>query len=251
MRRIIALLLVCLLPLCAAAEGSLTFADDLTGVYTYPEGTSPEEARYVYRYCYPQLAGDSSIAVMVNDVYAYAVSDALGFEAPIQGSAVSADDPCKVVEITYTLTCKNETYLSFLISKRTSSGDFARTVSTGHVFALTGSSAGRIISLPYYLGLLDEDDTDEWYQTRQVNKADACVREMVWDKLQQMALDGQIALYDDLVFEELEAGFYPEEDFYLNEAGDPVFYLYAGSVAPEEYGDVLITLPLEDLLDEI
>lgn len=252
MRKLAAFLLVmCLLPLCAAAEGPVTFADDLTGVYTYPEGASYEEARYVYTYRYPQLTADRDIAVMINDVYAYAVSDALGFEAPIQGSAVGEGDPQKRVDITYTLTCLTDEHLSFLISKRTVGGSYDRTVITGHVYALTGSSAGRVISLPYYLGLLDEDDTEEWYQTRQTNKADACVRDMVWEKLLEMEQDGLIDLYDDLTFEELEAGFYPEEDFYLNEAGDPVFYLLAGSVAPQEAGDVLVTISLEDLLDEI
>ena len=45
--------------------------------------------------------------------------------------------------------------------------------------------------------------------------------------------------------------FYPEEDFYLDEAGDPVFYFQAGSIAPAEEGVLRFPIPLEDLLDEL
>ena len=51
--------------------------------------------------------------------------------------------------------------------------------------------------------------------------------------------------------EELEAAFYPEEDFYLDENGDPVFYLLENTVALPEAGILLVPISLETLLDEL
>ena len=55
----------------------------------------------------------------------------------------------------------------------------------------------------------------------------------------------------DCTDEELEAAFYPEEDFYLDENGDPVFYLLENTVALPEAGILLVPISLEMLLDEL
>ena len=61
-RLLILLLTLTLLPLGGLAEAPVTLADDLTGVYVWPEGASETEASYVYRFTYPQFAGDEGIA---------------------------------------------------------------------------------------------------------------------------------------------------------------------------------------------
>ena len=245
MKFLLSLLLALTLTMPAMAEFVLT--DDLTGVYTYPEGSTEQDALYVYRYRYPQLAGDSEAAMLLNTTYAYTAADALAFEAPMLASELTEDDPQQVVDVSYQVTCQSEEYLSFCITKTVTFGDSVTTVATGHVFSLQGDRIGTIISLPHLLGILDGTETDEWYQERQTAKATRCARELVWDALDSMDLP----LYDDLTFEEFEAGFYPEEDFYLNKTGDPVFYLLPGSVCPPEEGEVLVTIPLDVLLDEI
>lgn len=242
------LLLTMLLVFTPALAEDVMFSDDLTGVYIYPENATEADALYLYRYAYPQLAGDSDLALLFNDTYAYAASDALGFEAPMLASAMQAGDPQKVVDVSYEVTCLNDEYLSVAVYKRVTMADDVTLIVSGHVFSLTGGKAGTITSLPYLLGLLEPGETDEWYLDRQTQKADACVRELVWDRLQ--TLHGS-AIYDDLTFEEFAEGFYPEEDFYLNPQGDPVFYMMAGSVAPEEQGLILIDIPMDELLDEI
>ncbi|MBQ8201830.1 MAG: hypothetical protein IJZ74_08690 [Clostridia bacterium] len=244
------ILLSLLFTLSAHAE-PLTFADDLAGVYTYPEGSSEDDARYIYRYCYPQIADNSDIALLINTTYQYTADDALGFEVPMQASDVQEDDPQKIVDVSYKITWQDEDYLSVAIYKQVTSGNELSTVISGHVFALHGSNAGNIVSLPILLGILKADETDEWYKERQTAKADACVRGLVWDRLQEMQSDGTIALYEDLTYEEFEACFYPEEDFYLDENGNPLFFLLPGSVAPEDAGEFLITITMEELLDEI
>ena len=126
-------------------------------------------------------------------------------------------------------------------------GDDTTLVISGHVFPLTGSGAGKITNLPTLLGLLDVQETDEWLQTRQTNKADRVARELVWDKLQT----GGYPLWEDLTFEEFEASFYPEEDFYLAENGDIVFFFQPGVIAPEEHGELQVPLTRWELEDEM
>lgn len=244
------LMILMLLALPAMAESPVELAEPLQGVYVWPEGSTESDALYVYRYCYPQIAGDSDIALHVNTTYAYAVEDALGFEVPMLASGMQEGDPQKLVEIDYTVTCQNADYLSILIRKCVTVDGLATEVYSGHVIALTGSSAGRIVNLPVFLGLVDAEETDEWLLTRQTNKADKAVRELVWS-LMQSDKAASYGLYDDLTFEELEAGFYPEEDFCLTESGDPCFYFQPGVVAPEEEGLITFEFPLDWLLDEI
>ncbi len=239
-----------LLPLTAKAE-ALTFAEDLTGTYVYPADVPEAEALYVYRYCYPQLAGDGDAAQVFNTTYAYTADDALAFEAPMIASGLDPDGPAMLVDITYEITCQTEDFLSVKIVKVVTSGEDISTVISGHVFALTGSRAGEIISLPYFLGILDHDETDEWYKERQTQKADSCVRDLVFAQLEEMADEGLVPLYEGLLFEELEACFYPEEDFYLDAQGDPVFFLQENAVAEAEAGVLLFPITLDELLDEI
>lgn len=252
MTRFLVLLLAMLLAFPALAEETaLSFEEDLTGVYVYPEGAAEGEARYIYRYRYPQLAGDGNAALVINTTYAYTAEDALSFEAPMIATNQDPEDPPMVVDISYEITCQTADYLSVKVTKVVTQDDYISTVVTGHVFALTGERAGEMISLPYLLGILDNGETDEWYKDRQTQKADDCVRDILWTRLEEMADEGEIPLFDGLLFEEMEACFYPEEDFYLDAQGDPVFFLQENSVAEPEAGILLFPITLEELLDEI
>ncbi len=113
--------------------------------------------------------------------------------------------------------------------------------------AIIAGMLGVAANLPNLLGILDVENADEWYRDRQIAKADSCARELVWAMLE----DGDIPLLDGLTEEDFEWLFYPEEDFYLNENGDLVFFLQEGLLTPEEYGVILCPIPLETLLDEI
>lgn len=236
----------------ALAEG-YSFADDLVGEYRYPEGAEDEALTYIYRYRYPQLAGDSDVAAMFNTTYAYTAEDTLSFEAPMNAGLTDGAEEATVIDVTYEVTCQTADYLSILVTKHTQRpGGSESTIISGHVFALTGSRAGEIISLPYLLGILTQEDaTDTWLQDRQTAKADACVRTLIWEELEALMPEGNIPFYDGLTEEELEAVFYPEEDFYLDENGDPVFYLMENTVALPEAGILRFSLPLDLLLDEL
>lgn len=247
MKRLFLLLMaLSLVPLCAAAEDILSFGEDITGLYTYPEGVSEADARYVYRYCYPQIAGDSEVAQMVNNTYQYLADDALGFECPMNASSHPDSEPPMQVTVSYEVTHCSAEYLSVRVCKEIAIGDAVSRIVTGHVFPLTGPEPGALTSLPYLLGILKHDETDEWYLDRQIEKANACVRGMVW-----AMVEDDPAIYEDMTEEEFGYIFYPEEDFYLDAEGRFVFFMQEGTVAPEEAGVLTYTLTLEEILDEI
>ena len=104
-------------------------------------------------------------------------------------------------------------------------------------------------TLPKYLGILESNENDTWIQDRQTGKADTLIREMVWAMIEENT-DG-VSYYSGFTREELEAQLFPEENYYLDENGDPVFYLQPGVAAPEEAGLLTFTIPLEDILDEL
>ena len=88
-------------------------------------------------------------------------------------------------------------------------------------------------------------------QDRQTAKADDMVRRLVWEVIQEQLAAGEVAYYDDLTYETLENVFYPEEDFFLDENGDPVFFLQESMVAPQTEGILYFPFTLAELLDEI
>lgn len=252
MLRLLTLLLMMtfLLP-AGIAEAPLSFTDDLTGVYTWPQGAAEADASYVYRYTYPQLAGDGDIALTINNIFDYEASDALGFECPMIGSGHPAEEGQMRVEISYEVVHQSDTALSVRTDKVITVGESRSHIIKGYTFPLTGSRAGTVTSLPYLLGIVQDAETDEWLIDRQIAKAEDCAREMVWALIEQeMNKDGS-AIYEDMTLEEFAWGFFPEEDFYLDAEGNFVFYVQENVIAPQEAGPFYFTIALDDLLDEI
>ncbi len=250
-RLLILLLCICLLPCPALAEAPLTFAEDLSGEYLWPDGATAEEASYIYRYAYPQIAGDVNLALNINTVFNYEATDARGFECPMIASSHPAEEGQMLVELDYDVTHQSGRSLSVRIDKTVSVGEKVSRIVKAFTFALTGEKAGMVTSLPYLLGILKDNETDEWYIERQTAKADDCARDMVWALIEKDMKQEGSAIYDDLTFEEFEWGFYPEEDFFLNDGGDFVFFIQEGIIAPQEAGQFFYTVSMDDMLDEI
>ena len=142
-------------------------------------------------------------------------------------------------------------YLSVLITTAYTMNGYARTVVAAHTFTLKGDMAGSATNLPRYLGLLDDGETDEWLRTRQTEKADGVIRGIIWQKIAAMQGKGEVPLYDGLNEDVLEYAFYPEEDFYLDANGEPVFFLQPGVIAPDDAGTILFPITREEIDDEM
>ncbi len=204
-----------------------------------------DHAAYIYRYSYPQVDPEEPAAELINSFYQYEAEDAEGFGIPMNADYYRTLDPKEdiLVEITYEVTCNNEDFFSVLLHTRQEELN----TWSGHTFSRKDIKPGSSVALPYLLGILNTGETDPWLQDRQTAKADALVREMMWDYLQGLP---EGTLYEDFEKEQLEYGFFPEEDFYLDETGNPVFYLQPGFAGE---GGSLITFPLsiEEIMDEM
>ncbi len=233
------LTLILLTTACAVLADPLTLSEDLTEDIRVPLN---DRADYVYSFHYPQVDPSDPSAELINTFYRYRADDATGFEVPMNADYYRGQDPTEdvTVRITYEVTCNNDDFFSVLI--HTVQGELETWA--GHTFSRKDLKPGLSVALPYLLGMLENGESDVWLQDRQTGKADAAVREMVWERLQDM--DG---LREDLEEESLEYGFFPEEDFYLDETGNPVFYLQPGFATD---GTELLVFPIsvEEILDE-
>ena len=245
MKRIMPVLVLVLLLTALPASGGATPLEQKEDLKNSVQIALSDQAKYIYTYAYPQVEPADPSAELINTFYQTIARDAEEFEIPMNADYYRGQDPQEniTVEISYEVTCNNEDYFSLLLNTRQGSLE----TFTGHTFSRKGLKPGSSVALPYLLGLLESDENDTWLQDRQTGKAEKLVREMVWERLQET---DDIELYDDLAEEDLEYGFFPEEDFYLDETGNPVFYLQPG-FAGDSTGLVTFPISIEEILDEM
>ena len=236
-----------LLPALAAAE----LMPNREGTFYWPEGSDESTAGCVYTYSYPCLTGDTEGEVTVNNFYDYLISDTGEFTVSMIGEM--REDPTLQtrVEVNAELECEKEEVLSFLVTTKTTVGEETTLLYSGHTFTMTGNRAGNATTLPRLMGILSDSETDTWLEERQVNKANELVCGMVWERLQEKAEAGEITLLPEADEELLACLFYPEEDFYLDGDGEPVFILQPGDLTEERDGVVLISITFEEIDDEL
>ena len=80
-------------------------------------------------------------------------------------------------------------------------------------------------------------------------KADALLVDMVWDLIEEN--EEGIDYFPDFTREQLSHVFFPEENFYLDDTGNPVFYIQPGIAAPGTAGLLTYSISIEDILDEL
>jgi hypothetical protein len=151
--------------------------------------------------------------------------------------------------ITYSVTCNNDDYFSVLVHTVMSSPEQSSEHWEGHVFSRKNGSPGQTWTLPRLLGTLKQGENDSWLQDRQTEKADAIVVDLVWDLIEDN--EDNIDYFPEFTKEDLSHVFFPEENFYLDETGNPVFYIQPGIAAPETAGLLTYSISLEDILDEL
>ena len=223
---------------------------DLTGTVVIPyDADHPEAGSYTWTYVLPLMDESDPDAYRVNSFYDYFISDSLENGVPLMAESWAESGVSCETSITYIPACNNDDYVSFLIRRCDTVGGEDRVVWEGHTFSRKNGMPNSTWTLPDLLGILEADDrSDTWLENRQTEKANRIVRELVWDQLQAMDLPDR---NPDFTEEMLALVFYPEQDFYLDETGNPVFFLQPGDAAPASAGRLDFLVLLEDLMDEL
>ena len=250
MKHLAVCVLLCALLFSFAAAEPFLLEEDLADVITvlYDE-SDPKGGKYVYSYRYPHAAAEDPDAALINTFFEYLVTDAVEFGIPMDSDDYADMGISATREITYTLTCNNDDCLSLLVSSTETAEGQSYTNWTGYSFSRSRGSPGSTLTLPQLLNILATDENDTWLQDRQTAKAEALIRELVWSMVEDNPLD--IPYYDEFDEEYFNSCFFPEEDFYLDEEGDPVFYLQPGTAAPLAEGLLEYPISLDLILDEM
>lgn len=249
MKRILPFLLILTLFAAHAQADPLPLKDDYANVIRIQfDESDPSAGSFEYSYRYPHVDEEAEGGMAISTFYQN-LSDYLEtFTIPMdQQNAVEGENA--VTAVTYEITCNNDDFFSVLIRKERSGADRTGVIWEAHVFSRKHSNPDNTYTLPKLLEMLSAEESDEWLQERQTNKANKLIREMVWDMMQENKAG--IPYYEDYQEEYLEEDFEPEQDFYLDENGDPVFFINPGYAAPESAGLLIFPIPLEDILDEL
>ena len=247
MKRILIIALMLTMFVVTASAAPIVQDGEASGALCWPEDAAEADAVFVYRYTYPHFTEDNDVALAVNETFSYLVEDAAAFTLPLIAETVPEDGHAETV-ITSEITCLNDEFLSVrIITRSDTSGEPTEVLSAVNFF-LQGGREGIATSLPRVMGILKDDETDEWMLDRQTAKTDKLVRELVWARIEA----GEGAEYrEDLTYESFEMDFYPEEDFYMDGEGKLVFFIQAGILADEDQGVLLYPFTLEELKDEL
>lgn len=239
-----------------ALLSSVSLADPLPLLEDYAEDISepydeadPSAGTFVYSCRYPHVDENAEGGAEINAFYDYLLNDTVNNMVPMIQDAFEGFDSSMIV--TYSVTCNNDDFFSVLVRTEKNEPERSMVYWEGHVFSRRHPSAGYTYSLPKLLGILDPDENEEWRADYQTEKADNLIREMVWNRIEE---DESGLDFSGLTKETLSMILFPEENFYLDENGDPVFYLQPGDVfeeIPEGTGLITFTLPLEEILDEL
>ena len=248
MKRILACILAVCLPVFALADPVVLEAP-LTGTVVWPEDADQDSAVYIYQYSFPKVAGDSAAAEGINTFFADYLEDVIAFTVPVNGESIDNTDELSTTDISAQVTCNTDNAFSVFVRSRSHMDGYDYETYSGYVFARSGPKEGLVIALPHLLGILGDSETDTWLQDRQTAKADKCVRDLIWAEIEENP-QGRVYL-PDISYELFQDMFYPEEDFYLDETGNPVVVVQPGILTPEEDGVLLFPISLDLILDEI
>lgn len=251
MKRLLVLLLVLSLLAVTAAADPLVLLEDYSEDIIEPyDEADPSEGTFIFRCRYPCVDDSAEGGAEINSFYEYQLDDTVSNLVPMIQEAYEGYDSSMV--ISYQVTCNNDEYFSVLVCTEKKNPDQEMVYWTGNVFSRKYPSADHTYSLPKVLGILSPDENEEWLQDYQTEKVTNLIRRMVWDMIE----DTGAGLVEEsgITEESLAHVFFPEEEFYLDEKGDPVFYLQPNDIydeLPEEAELITFPIPLEDIMDEL
>ena len=258
MKRFAALILSLLLIVPAASADPLVLDEnDLAETVTvFYNGQDDSDGRYIYSCRYPRILEtdpDDLSAFCINDYYGKKLQEYLDFYIPSQAQEFKSAYQNADFEVTYEVTCNNDDFFSVIIRRKGEFGDTVYEIPEGNTFSRSGERIGTLTSLPVMLGILKDGESDEWLRDRQFQNVWEAVCTLVWDAVQENP--GNIEYNPDLSKEDIESVIDPsislEQDFWMDKAGNVVFFLLPGRIAPVEAGLITFTFSLEDLRDEL
>ena len=153
------------------------------------------------------------------------------------------------VRITYEITLNSDEYFSVRLTKVMEYEGETAVIWEGNTFSRESGMPGSVFSLPNLLGRLEAGETDDWLEDRQVQKVRSAVYRLVWDQISGRVED--LPFDPVLTRESLEQIFDPELDFWLDETGNPVFFIIPDQSEFPEAEFLTISLTLEEIDDEI
>ena len=251
MKKTLIALFMSLLILTAAGALAepLLLREDLAGELVFPfDESNPSAGSFVYTYAYPQADESDPRADLINVFYRYLASDAENFSAPILADFFRGEGISETFSVTYQVTCSNEEYFSVLMrTTEAAEGQPPLVTYEGHVFSLLHGTLGSTYTLPEMVGVLAVAENDDWLQSRQAQRMNELIRGLVWDRLQEAAASGAV-LPDEEAF---SSGFFPEQDFYLDATGEPVFFLQPGMTGSDGDEPTCFRITMEEIRDEM
>ena len=242
------LTLLVLIVVCAGAE-PMRQAEDYAGSLFIPYDQNDLSAgSFTFSYRYPHIDESEPGANIVNSFYLEQMdmneTNMLFFA---DGYADSGETVVK--DIGYEVKCNNDRFFSVLMVQELHVGNNRRIIWEGNTFSRGSREVGTVYDLPRILGILDESEQDEFLIDRQTEKAADVVLEIIMDMIYDNP--DHLPYFRNLTFEQLASLIFPQEDFYLDENGNPVFFAEPGFIADESAGYITFPISLEDILDEL
>jgi len=238
-----------LLPLSALAA-PLEMNPASEGVLYFPEGSSAEDAAFVFSYNLPTIIAQSEDDNAINEHFNYIIGDLVSFDAPLSALA-AADVPGSYLHVTNQITCNTDQYFCVLVNRESFSGASVGENWIAYAFARNSDEAGFVLSLANLLNLSGAANDDGLAYERATKKANDLVYELIWDIISEQMESPANDFFEGLTIDDLKAEFYPESDFYLDEDQNIVFYIQPAMIATGVAGLLTYSFSVEELLSEL
>lgn len=194
----------------------------------------PDSSQISLFYSYPQFIAESEADESINRFFRQKAGAMLK-------ERQDAEQPGHQ-EITYKLAMNTKRYVSVLLYTRTSTARGEYEQLNAYTFARDGVYAGQVLTLSQVLGL--EQETEAAGETL----AESLCYDLVWQIVERGMEDMDGDYLEDLNQEKLCQALHPEQDFYLDEEGNVVFYIQPGEIAGEIAGTLLFPFAPAELL---
>lgn len=249
MKKLLLLFLALSVPFTALAD-PLPLAEDFSGTITvWYDEQDPSAGKYEYSYRLPRVDPEDPSAYLVNSFYESELRYTEVYDAPTMADYYAASGENYTVQVTYDVTLNNDEFFSVRLRKVTEDADGRTEVWEGNTFSRLNGMPGSLFSLPNVLGMLEAGETDGWLEDRQVQKVRDAVYSLVWNMIGENA--GSLPFSPALTRESLEQVFDPELDFWLDETGNPVFFIMPQWQDFPDAEILVYSVPLEAIADEI